>query len=53
MRILQLTVFLLTMTGINTFASGINKENMRKACTINISSLDTINGYEKYYFNSG
>lgn len=49
MRILQLSVILLTITGLNTFGSGLRKENLRKACTINISSLDTINGYEKYY----
>ncbi len=49
MRILQLTVILLTFAVLNTFGSGIKKESLRKACTINISSLDTINGYEKYY----
>ncbi len=49
MRILQLSVILLTTIGLNTFGSGLRKENLRKACTINISSLDTLNGYEKYY----
>lgn len=49
MRILQLSVILLTMLGLNTFGSGLRKENLRKACTISISSLDTLNGYEKYY----
>ena len=49
MRILQLTVILLIFVGLNSFGGGIKKESLRKACTINISSLDTINGYEKYY----
>ncbi len=49
MRILQLTVIILAISGVNTFAARINKDNLHKACTINISSLDTLNGYEKYY----
>lgn len=49
MKILKLTVLLLTLAGINNFASGAKKETLRKACTINISALDTIDGYEKYY----
>ncbi|MDP2336972.1 MAG: transglycosylase SLT domain-containing protein [Bacteroidota bacterium] len=49
MRILRLTVFILALTGINVLASGLNKENLRKVCTINVASLDTLNGYEKYY----
>lgn len=49
MRILRLTVIILTIAGLNTFASGIKKENLRKVCTINVASLDTLNGYEKYY----
>ena len=49
MKILHLTVLLLAITGFNVSASGIKKENILKACTISISSLDTINGYEKYY----
>jgi membrane-bound lytic murein transglycosylase D len=49
MRILQLTVIILTLAGLNTFGTGIKKESLRKACTINISSLDTLNGYEKFY----
>ncbi len=49
MRIIQLTAVLLTLTGFWTTASGNSKENIRKACTISISSLDTLNGYEKYY----
>lgn len=50
MRILKLTVILLTISGLHTFAAGFKKENLRKACTINVASLDTINGYEKYYY---
>lgn len=49
MRILRLTVILLTIAGLNTFGSGIKKESLRKACTINVASLDTLNGYEKFY----
>jgi len=49
MRILQLTVLLLAFTGLNNFASGLKKENLLKACTIGVSSLDTLNGYEKFY----
>jgi len=49
MRILKLTVVLLTIAGLNSFASGAGKENLRKACTINVGALDTISGYEKYY----
>jgi membrane-bound lytic murein transglycosylase D len=49
MRILKLTVVLLTIAGLNSFASGLKKENLRKACTINVGALDTISGYEKYY----
>lgn len=49
MRILQLTVILLAISGLNTFGSGTKKENLRKACSINVSSLDTLNGYEKFY----
>jgi len=49
MRILQLTVILLALAGLQSFASGLKKENLLKACTINVSSLDTLNGYEKYY----
>jgi membrane-bound lytic murein transglycosylase D len=50
MRILKLTVIILILTGLNTFGYGYRKENLRKACTINVASLDTINGYEKYYY---
>ena len=49
MRILKLTVIILTIAGLNTFGSGTKKESLRKACTINVASLDTLNGYEKYY----
>lgn len=49
MRILKLTVVLLTIAGLNSFASGLKKENLRKAVTINVSAFDTISGYEKYY----
>ncbi|MBV5314009.1 MAG: transglycosylase SLT domain-containing protein [Prolixibacteraceae bacterium] len=50
MKILQLTVILLTITGLQSYAAGLRKENLRKACTINVASLDTLNGYEKYYY---
>ena len=49
MRLLQLTVIILTITSLNTFGSGSKKDNLRKAWTISVSSLDTLNGYEKYY----
>jgi membrane-bound lytic murein transglycosylase D len=49
MRIIKITVLLLVITGFNSIASGIKKGNLLKACTIGIASLDTINGYEKYY----
>ncbi len=49
MRILKLTVVLLTIAGLNSFASGLKKENLRKAVTINVSAFDSISGYEKYY----
>lgn len=49
MRIFKLTVVLLTIAGLNAFAFDLRKENLRKACTINVGSLDTIKGYEKYY----
>jgi len=49
MRILRLTVILLTIAGQTIFASGLKKEYLRKACTINVATLDTISGYEKYY----
>lgn len=49
MRILNLTVLILAITGFNSFASGIKKENLLKACTISVASLDTSDGYEKYY----
>jgi membrane-bound lytic murein transglycosylase D len=50
MRILRLTAILLTIAGLNTFASGISKESLRQVCTINVASIDTMNGYEKYYY---
>lgn len=47
---LRLTVIFLTITGYYTFASALNKDNLRKVCTINVASLDTTEkGYEKYY----
>ena len=49
MRIFKLTVVLLTIAGLNSFALDLRKENLRKACTINVGALDTISGYEKYY----
>ena len=49
MRLLHLIILLLAITASNTLASGIKKNNLLKACTINIASLDTLNGYEKYY----
>ncbi|HZL08609.1 MAG TPA: transglycosylase SLT domain-containing protein [Prolixibacteraceae bacterium] len=50
MRIIQLTVFLLAIAVTNTFASELKKNKLRQACTINVASLDTLNGYEKYYY---
>lgn len=49
MKVLKLTVVLLTIAGLNSFAFELKKENIRKACTINVSAIDTISGYEKYY----
>lgn len=49
MRLLKLTILILTIAGINTFVSGAKKENILKACTIGIASIDTLSGYEKYY----
>ncbi len=49
MKILQLTVLLLTIAGFNALGSGLKKENLRRVSTINVASLDTIDGYEKYY----
>ena len=49
MRIIHLTVLLLAITGFNVLASGIKKDNLLRACTISVASLDTSKGYEKYY----
>ncbi len=49
MRILKLTVIILTIAGFNSFAFGLKKDNLRKACTISVGAIDTISGYEKYY----
>lgn len=49
MRILQIAVLLLAITGFSTSASGTKKENILRVCTIGVSSLDTLSGYEKYY----
>jgi membrane-bound lytic murein transglycosylase D len=49
MRLIKLTFLLLTIAGLNTFASGLKKENLLRACTIGVASLDTLNGYEKFY----
>lgn len=52
MRIIKLTVLLLTLTGFVSSASGLKlkKENLRKVCSISITSLDTLDGYEKFYY---
>lgn len=50
MKILRLTVILLIIAGLNSFASDLKKESLLKACTIKVSSLDTLDGYEKYYY---
>ena len=49
MRIIKITVLLLVVTGLSSFASGLKKENLLRACTIGVASLDTLNGYEKFY----
>lgn len=50
MRILQLTVILLTIATMSALATGTRKDNILKACTIGVSALDTTTeGYEKYY----
>lgn len=49
MRFIKLTVVLLTIAGLSSNAFAFKKENIRKACTINISAIDTLSGYEKYY----
>ncbi|MGE5394803.1 MAG: hypothetical protein ACM3P1_08660, partial [Candidatus Saccharibacteria bacterium] len=50
MRILQLTVLLLTIATMSALATGTRKDNILKACTIGIAALDTTTeGYEKYY----
>lgn len=49
MKIIQFTLIILIIASIQSRASVIKKENILKACTIGISSLDTVNGYEKYY----
>ncbi|MBL7966628.1 MAG: LysM peptidoglycan-binding domain-containing protein [Prolixibacteraceae bacterium] len=50
MRILQLTVIILTITALSSIGAVVKKENLRKACTIHVSSIDTLSGYEKYYY---
>ncbi|MGE5395449.1 MAG: LysM peptidoglycan-binding domain-containing protein [Candidatus Saccharibacteria bacterium] len=50
MRILQLTILLLTIATMHTLATGTRKDNILKACTIGVAALDTTaEGYEKYY----
>jgi len=49
MKIIKLTFILLTIATINSWASGIKKESILKACTIGVASLDTTDNYEKYY----
>jgi membrane-bound lytic murein transglycosylase D len=49
MRIIKLTVLILTLAMLNTFGNSYRKENLRKVCTINVAALDTLNGYEKFY----
>ncbi|MBW8334492.1 MAG: transglycosylase SLT domain-containing protein [Prolixibacteraceae bacterium] len=49
MRILQLAVLLLAISGFKASASGAKKENILRVCTIGVASLDTLSGYEKYY----
>jgi membrane-bound lytic murein transglycosylase D len=49
MRLFKLTVVLLTIAGLSSNVFALRKENIRKACTINISSIDTLSGYEKFY----
>lgn len=49
MRLIKLTFLLLTIAGLNTFAAGLKKESLLRACTIGVASLDTSKGYEKVY----
>jgi membrane-bound lytic murein transglycosylase D len=49
MRIFKLTVVLLTIAGLSSSVFALSKENLRKACTIHVSAIDTTKGYEKYY----
>ena len=49
MRILQLAVLILAISGFSASASGAKKENILRVCTIGVASLDTLSGYEKYY----
>jgi len=49
MRIFKLTVVLLTIAGLSSNVFALNKESLRKASTIQVSAIDTVKGYEKYY----
>ncbi len=49
MRLFKLTLVLLTIAGLSSNVFASRKENIRKACTINVSAIDTLDGYEKYY----
>lgn len=50
MRITKLIAIILILAAGNSFAAGLKKENLRKACTIQVASIDTMSGYEKYYY---
>ena len=49
MKQISLIIFFLALTSMQTWAFGKEKEHLLKACTIGVSSLDTMDGYEKYY----
>jgi membrane-bound lytic murein transglycosylase D len=50
MRIFKLTIFFISITILSSSAIGYRKDYMRRVCTINVASLDTLNGYEKFYY---
>lgn len=49
MRLLKLTILIAAFTCFKMNATAAKKDVLLKACTIGVASIDTINGYEKYY----